>query len=107
MRGLLGDESEGVMGIIEKLHRFFRPVDYMSLAQAEWITNVIDHYKLKKKRDINMAEKSCADCGTPIGEDGGPPDGWELEDGRVVCGRCCVKDTVRLAEELRDSSRRV
>jgi len=34
----------------------------------------------------------CADCGGPIGQDDGPPDGWQLEDGRTVCQRCCVAD---------------
>lgn len=34
----------------------------------------------------------CADCGGPIGEDNGPPDGWQLEDGRTVCHACCVAD---------------
>lgn len=37
----------------------------------------------------------CADCGTPIGLDRGPPDGWQLEDGRTVCHECCVADTLR------------
>lgn len=35
----------------------------------------------------------CADCGGPIGEDHGPRDGWQLEDGRTVCHACCVRDT--------------
>jgi len=30
----------------------------------------------------------CADCGGPVGETG-PPDGWQLEDGRTVCHTCC------------------
>lgn len=36
---------------------------------------------------------SCADCGGEVGNDKGPPDGWQLEDGRTVCHACCVKDT--------------
>jgi hypothetical protein len=34
----------------------------------------------------------CADCGCRLGDDNGPPDGWELEDGRTVCHVCCVRD---------------
>lgn len=37
----------------------------------------------------------CADCGTKIGKDDGPPDGWQLEDGRTVCQACCVKDLAK------------
>ncbi len=35
----------------------------------------------------------CADCGGLVGKDHGPPDGWQLEDGRTVCHACCVADT--------------
>ena len=35
----------------------------------------------------------CADCGTEIGYDNGPPDGWQLEDGKTICHNCCIKDT--------------
>lgn len=38
---------------------------------------------------------TCADCGTEIGHDAGPRDGWQLEDGRTVCHACCVEDTKR------------
>lgn len=38
-------------------------------------------------------EPRCADCGGLIGRDGGPGDGWQLEDGRTVCNACCVLDT--------------
>ena len=34
----------------------------------------------------------CADCGGIVGQDSGPPDGWQLEDGRTVCQACCVAD---------------
>lgn len=34
----------------------------------------------------------CADCGGPIGQDKGPPDGWQLEDGRTVCHACNIAD---------------
>ena len=36
---------------------------------------------------------NCADCNGPIGQDNGPWDGWQLEDGRTVCRACCVADT--------------
>jgi hypothetical protein len=38
----------------------------------------------------------CADCGKPVGQDAGPKDGWQLEDGRTVCQACCVRVTVQL-----------
>ena len=44
-------------------------------------------------RDRSAAAR-CADCAGPIGLDDGPKDGWQLEDGRTVCQRCCVKDTL-------------
>lgn len=40
----------------------------------------------------------CADCGGVVGLDGGPPDGWQLEDGRTVCNACCVVDTRKQLE---------
>jgi hypothetical protein len=42
--------------------------------------------------------KLCADCGCVIGQDKGPPDGWQLEDGRTVCHACCVKDFAQLVD---------
>ncbi len=39
----------------------------------------------------------CDDCGVPIGQDNGPPDGWQLEDGRTVCHKCCCHDTRKVA----------
>lgn len=42
----------------------------------------------------------CADCGCAIGRDSGPPDGWQLEDGRTVCQACCVKDTKQVVERV-------
>lgn len=43
---------------------------------------------------------NCADCGTEIGYDKGPIDGWQLEDGRTVCNACCVADTKRIVNQL-------
>ncbi|MCP4475426.1 MAG: hypothetical protein GY821_12840 [Gammaproteobacteria bacterium] len=40
----------------------------------------------------------CADCCCDIGMDDGPPDGWELEDGRTVCDACCAADTKRFVD---------
>ena len=45
-------------------------------------------------RDRSAAAR-CADCGGPIGQDAGPKDGWQLEDGRTVCHQCCAADTLR------------
>lgn len=44
---------------------------------------------------------SCADCGAEIGNDAGPPDGWQLEDGRTICHACCVEDTGSIIDEMR------
>lgn len=33
----------------------------------------------------------CDDCGFEIGDDS-PVDGWEMEDGRVICHSCCCSD---------------
>lgn len=42
-----------------------------------------------------VGPRRCADCGDQIGNDSGPKDGWQLEDGRTVCHACCVADTKR------------
>lgn len=49
----------------------------------------------------------CADCGGPIGEDRGPPDGWQLDDGRTVCHACCAEDARRIAEDLAEAAQRL
>jgi hypothetical protein len=49
---------------------------------------------------IDTELPKCADCGGPIGQDEGPKDGWQLEDGRTVCQACCVKDTKAFAEAI-------
>jgi len=33
----------------------------------------------------------CTQCGGVIGQDNGPPDGWQIEDGSTICQSCCVK----------------
>ena len=43
----------------------------------------------------------CADCREPIGQDAGPQDGWQLEDGRTVCQKCCRQDLIRFADRLK------
>lgn len=40
----------------------------------------------------NLTGLLCADCGSVVGHDNGPVDGWQLEDGRTVCHSCCVED---------------
>lgn len=34
----------------------------------------------------------CADCKKPITGKTEPADGWQLDDGRTVCGHCCAQD---------------
>lgn len=34
----------------------------------------------------------CIDCGIELTSENAPPGGWELEDGRTVCTKCCAKD---------------
>jgi len=46
-------------------------------------------------------QKYCADCGNKIGQDNGPLDGWELEDGRIVCHSCCVIDTKKMIKSTK------
>jgi hypothetical protein len=48
------------------------------------------------ERDVGW----CADCGGRIGQDNGPSDGWQLEDGRTVCHACCGADTKRVCDEM-------
>lgn len=43
---------------------------------------------------------NCADCNGVIGHDDGPPDGWQLEDGRTVCHSCCVRDTKQILQTV-------
>ena len=50
---------------------------------------------------------ACADCAGPIGLDDGPKDGWQLEDGRTVCQRCCGQDLIRFADRLKAQSESV
>ena len=50
-----------------------------------------------RKKILQQTER-CADCGGPIGQDRGPPDGWQLEDGRTVCHVCCVADAQRIRD---------
>lgn len=38
-------------------------------------------------------EAFCSDCHQPLFLAGGPPDGWQLEDGRTVCHACCIRST--------------
>lgn len=42
----------------------------------------------------------CLDSGCKIGQDKGPPDGWQLEDGRIMYHACCVKDTRGIVDAI-------
>jgi len=42
----------------------------------------------------------CSDCYMPFGYDEGPPEGWELEDGRIVCHKCCVLDLQETVKKI-------
>jgi len=41
----------------------------------------------------------CQLCGENLGKGKGPPDGWELEDGKTVCHKCCVENTIGIVKE--------
>lgn len=40
----------------------------------------------------------CDECGGPIYCGKGPPDGWQIDDGRNLCHACCVHDLTRVAD---------
>lgn len=46
----------------------------------------------------------CDDCGAEIGNDSGPPDGWQLECGRTVCQACCVEDIKEIVSILKQGN---
>ncbi len=46
----------------------------------------------------------CADCGGTVGQDRGPKDGWQLEDGRTVCHACCVENTRKVFSYIERSA---
>ena len=50
---------------------------------------------------------NCADCDGPIDNGKGPPDGWQLEDGRTVCHACCISDFHELVEATLNSRNEV
>ena len=48
----------------------------------------------------------CADCGGDVGLSGkGPPDGWQLEDGRTVCHSCCLNDFGKIIDAVNDAAK--
>lgn len=51
------------------------------------------------KEDAQSRKPLCAECGKRVGKEG-PPDGWQLEDGRTVCHACCVSDTRRVVSRM-------
>ena len=56
--------------------------------------------KTAENKQVHSNDLLCADCGTLIGKDRGPKDGWQLEDGRTVCHQCCVVDTKKFVKEV-------
>jgi hypothetical protein len=46
----------------------------------------------------------CEDCGGHVGLDRGPPDGWQLEDGRTVCHSCCLNDFGKLIDKINNKT---
>ena len=61
-----------------------------------------DIIDLQKSMRAFACGQLCSDCGTPIGHDNGPRDGWQLEDGRTVCDACCVEDAKRVVASVVD-----
>jgi hypothetical protein len=51
---------------------------------------------LNNGRELLM---QCQLCGENLGKGKGPPDGWELEDGKTVCHKCCVENTIGIVKE--------
>lgn len=45
----------------------------------------------------------CDKCGGPLYVGRGPVNGWQLEDGRTVCHRCCVADLAKQIERMMKS----
>lgn len=46
----------------------------------------------------------CSDCSRPVNHCSGPEEGWELEDGRLVCHDCCVADTQKIVATVINKS---
>jgi hypothetical protein len=60
---------------------------------------------MKQEYPVPPPAVACADCGGPIGEDKGPPDGWQLEDSRTVCHACCVLDFRSIVDAVLSGSK--
>lgn len=50
-------------------------------------------------------DSRCDDCYGPIFNGEGPPDGWQLDDGRSVCDDCCASDLRQMVESIRAENR--
>ena len=50
------------------------------------------------------SDNRCDACNGPIFTGEGPPDGWQLEDGRSVCHDCSAADLRQIAETIRAES---
>lgn len=64
------------------------------------IAALMHQFKLMRNVLVERVVEWCADCGGQIGQDNGPSDGWQLEDGRTVCHACCGADTKRVCDEI-------
>ena len=88
------DPSIEVGKPIAKCHRCLKPLPKVDL--STYPPGLVPLCLMCGKKSM----KECYDCGGPIGQDGGPPNGWRLEDGRTVCQACCIKDTKAFADNL-------
>lgn len=89
---------------------FIVPKEFTAAIVLMSIARVSRYYHVKLAPPLTLEDvcrlrgvpiKHCADCGGLIGNDRGPPDGWQLEDGRTVCHRCCAEDTKKTIAQLR------
>ena len=49
---------------------------------------------------MNEGKRLCDRCDGYVGLGSGPSDGWELENGEVICHECCVSDTKDIVEAI-------
>lgn len=56
---------------------------------------------------VEVSPLACADCGRRVGEDGGPADGWQVEDGRTICNTCNAAELDALADVARELAARL
>ena len=61
----------------------------------------------ERNDESKLSQLLCADCGEKIGQDKGPDDGWQLQDGRTVCHACCVADFGIFVDKVIDTGRKL